>query len=166
MLRQILRGTAAGAVGTVALNITTYLDMTLRGRASSGVPAEVAGKLTQAVGLDVAAHANGSSQVGDAEKEKAQHRLSGLGALMGYATGLGIGTLYGLVRPHLLRHVPLPLAGLAFGAAAMVGSDAPASVTGATDPRTWGLTGWLSDLIPHAIYGLVTVVAYEAFSDE
>ena len=46
MLRETLTGTAAGAVGTVALNVTTYADMAIRGRPPSSVPAEVAGKLT------------------------------------------------------------------------------------------------------------------------
>ncbi len=41
MLRQALMGTAAGAVGTVALNITTYVDMALRARPSSEVPAKI-----------------------------------------------------------------------------------------------------------------------------
>jgi hypothetical protein len=25
-----------------------------------------------------------------------------------------------------------------------------------TDPRSWGLTGWLSDVVPHVAYGAVT----------
>jgi hypothetical protein len=39
--------------------------------------------------------------------------------------------------------------------------------TGATDPKTWGTSGWLADIVPHAtIYGLITVAAYELFDDE
>ncbi|MGH2485996.1 MAG: hypothetical protein ACRDHE_08300 [Ktedonobacterales bacterium] len=162
---SVLRGAAAGAAGTVALNIATYMDMAIRGRASSDVPAQVAGALTQAVGLDPQAKQDGQRPVSDEEKAKAKQRLSGLGALMGYATGLGVGALYGLARPHLAR-VSWPLAGLALGAAAMAGSDVPATVTGATDPRGWGASGWLSDIVPHVLYGLVTVVAYDAFTGE
>jgi len=164
MLRRIVHGVAAGAAGTAALNITTYMDMVLRGRGSSGVPAKVAGTLTQAVGLHLQAQADGSKETSEAEKTKAQHRLSGLGALMGYATGLGVGVLYSLVRPYL-GAVSFPLAGLALGAAAMAGSDVPATITGATDPKTWGASGWISDMVPHVIYGLVTVAAYESFVD-
>lgn len=164
MLRRVLHGVAAGAAGTAALNITTYTDMVLRGRGSSGVPAKVAGNLTQAVGLDLEARANGTNETSDQEQTKAQQRLSGLGALMGYATGLSIGGLYGLVRPYL-GAVSVPLAGLALGAAAMIGSDVPATVTGATDPTTWGASGWISDIVPHVIYGLATVAAYESFVD-
>jgi len=38
--------------------------------------------------------------------------------------------------------------------------------TGATDPKAWGTSGWLADIVPHAIYGLVTSAAYELFDDE
>ena len=165
MLRRTLRGIAAGATGTAALNIATYVDMAARGRASSEVPAKVAGALTQSVGMPLETEANGSEHVSQNEQAKAQHRLSGLGALMGYATGLGIGALYGLARPILVK-LPLPLAGLALGAAAMASSDVPATITGATNPKTWGASGWASDIIPHAIYGLVTVLTYEAYGED
>ena len=165
MLRRTLRGVAAGATGTAALNIATYVDMAMRGRASSEVPAKVAGALTQSVGMPLEAEAHGQESAGDDEQTKAQHRLTGLGALMGYVTGLGIGGVYGLARPAL-RRLPLPLAGLALGAAAMAGSDVPATITKATNPKNWGASGWLSDIIPHAIYGLVTVLTYEAYTDD
>ena len=139
--------------------------MAARGRASSQVPAKVAGALTQSVGMPLEAEANGSEHVSQNEQAKAQHRLSGLGALMGYATGLGIGALYGLARPILVK-LPLPMAGLALGAAAMASSDVPATITGATNPKTWGASGWASDIIPHAIYGLVTVLTYEAYAED
>ncbi|HET9980775.1 MAG TPA: hypothetical protein VFQ32_10040 [Ktedonobacterales bacterium] len=165
MVRRTLRGIAAGATGTAALNIATYVDVAVRGRPSSQVPAKVAGALTQSVGMPLEAEAHGQENVSHDEREKAQHRLTGLGALMGYVTGLGIGALYGLARPAL-RRLPLPLAGLALGAAAMAGSDVPATITKATNPRTWGASGWLSDIIPHAIYGLVTVLTYEAYAED
>lgn len=160
---QILHGAFAGAAGTAALNIATYADMTARGRGSSEVPAKVAGHLTEAIGLDLEAQANGNDQASEKQKTKAQQRLSGLGALMGYTTGLSVGVLYGLARPYLGR-VSLPLAGIALGAAAMAGSDAPATITGATNPKTWGMSGWLSDIVPHLIYGLVTAAAYESYA--
>jgi hypothetical protein len=115
--------------------------------------------------MPLEAEAHGSEHVSQNEQAKAQHRLSGLGALMGYATGLGIGALYGLARPILVK-LPLPLAGLALGAAAMASSDVPATITGATNPKTWGASGWASDIIPHAIYGLVTVLTYEAYAED
>ncbi len=154
MLREVLTGTAAGAVGTVALNATTYADMALRGRPPSSVPAQMAGKLAGKVGIDLSDEEDGD--------KKAHYRQSGLGALMGYATGLGVGTAYGLVRP-LLGGVSIPLTGVGLGLAAMAGSDVPATTLGITDPREWGLNSWTSDIIPHLAYGMVTAVAYDAF---
>jgi hypothetical protein len=46
------------------------------------------------------------------------------------------------------------------------GAAAGATVTGATDPRSWGASGWIADIVPHVIYGLVTVIAYDAFAGE
>ena len=53
MLREVLLGTAAGAVGTAALNAATYTDMAVRARPPSSVPAEVAGKLAEKAGVDL-----------------------------------------------------------------------------------------------------------------
>ncbi len=152
MLREVLMGTAAGAVGTVALNVTTYADMALRGRPSSSVPSQVAGKLAGKVGIDLSG-----------EDETAQNRKSGLGALSGYAVGLGIGSGYGLVRP-LLGDVSVPGAGAVLGLAAMAGSDVPATALGITDPSEWSSSSWASDIVPHLAYGLITAVAYESFN--
>ncbi len=151
MLRQVLMGTAAGAVGTVALNVTTYADMALRGRPSSSVPAQVAGKLAGKAGIDLSG-----------EGETTQNRKSGLGALSGYAVGLGVGTAYGLVRP-LLGDVSVPRAGVVLGLAAMAGSDVPSAALGVTNPAEWGANAWISDVVPHLAYGLVTAAAHEAF---
>ena len=147
---RIAMGAAAGAVGTAALNITTYLDMTVRGRGSSGVPAEVAGQLADKAGVDL----------GDDDTQ--QNRQSGLGALLGYVTGIGMGALYGAALPWL-RGVPRPIAGVLLGAGAMAGTDVPATVLDVTDPTEWPATSWVADIVPHAIYGLVTVATYDAF---
>ena len=155
MLRGAVLGTVAGATGTMALDITTYGDMLLRGRPASGVPAQVAGILADKVGLDLSASG--------ATDEQAQSRRSAIGALMGYATGLSIGIAYGLLRPRL-GAVSTPLAGVALGLAAMATSDVPIAATGASDPRTWSAADWAADLIPHLVYGFVTVITYEAFA--
>jgi hypothetical protein len=151
MFREALMGAAAGAVGTVALNVTTYADMAIRARPSSSVPSQVASKLAQKAGFDLGS------------EEAAKNRKSGLGALQGYVAGLGVGTAYGLIRPHL-DGASIPLAGVGLGLAAMAASDVPATALGVTDPRKWSLSSWASDVVPHLAYGLVTAVAYEAFN--
>lgn len=159
MLRAVLLGTAAGAVGTAALNVATYADMVIRGRPASEVPSQVAGTLAEGAGLDLSAGSEGADR--DAT---ARNRRGGLGALLGYLTGLGVGAAYGLLRPRLGR-VSLPLAGAGLGLAAMAASDIPAAATGATDPRSWGAAGWAADIVPHLAYGLFTAAAFEAFDE-
>ena len=160
MLRDIALGTLAGAAGTVALNITTYLDMALRGRPSSETPAKVAEKLAAGAGVDLSAQPAQS----DDREEVAQQRASGLGALMGYATGLGVGTAYGVLR-LAVRDVPVPLAGVVLGAGAMASSDVPSVKLRVTNPSQWGTSGWLADIVPHLAYGLVTAAVYESLLD-
>ncbi|MDQ3302642.1 MAG: hypothetical protein M3518_04750 [Actinomycetota bacterium] len=157
MIREALIGAAAGAVGTVALNATTYADMALRGRAASSVPSEIAAALAEKAGVDLSAEDEGP------EDETAQNRKSGLGALSGYVVGLGVGTAYGLVRPHL-GDVSIPLAGLGLALVAMAGADVPAATLGVTAPATWPVSTWMMDFGFHLPYGLVTAVAYEAFN--
>jgi hypothetical protein len=41
----------------------------------------------------------------------------------------------------------------------------PMTLTGLTDPRTWGASGWLADLVPHLAYGFVAAAVYEALAD-
>jgi hypothetical protein len=157
VIREALLGTTAGAVSTVALNAVTYGDMVLRGRPASGVPAQVAGKLAEKAGLDLSAEGEGS------EGDTAQNRRSGLGALSGYIVGLGVGTAYGLVRPHL-RNVSKVRAGVVLGLAALAGSDVPATVLDVTNPVQWGPNSWVSDIVPHLAYGVTTALAYDALT--
>ncbi|WP_024875507.1 hypothetical protein [Saccharomonospora piscinae] len=148
MLTSIARGAAAGAAGTTALHAATYLDMTLRGRPSSSTPQQTIDKLSEAAGTHIP---------GDAEKQES--RKSGLGALLGMVTGTTVGVGYGAL--HGLGWRPPMLVGAAVATvAAMVGSSAPMTVLGVTDPRTWSASDWVSDVLPHAAYGLVTAATY------
>jgi hypothetical protein len=150
IVRGALIGSIAGAAGTVALNGVTYADMVLRGRPSSGVPAEVAERLAAKVGIDLSG-----------DDEVTQSRKSGLGALFGIATGLGVGAAYGLVNPRPDRISSLR-AGAALGLAAMAGSDMPATALGVTNPAEWEPDSWVSDIVPHLAYGLVAAATYKA----
>jgi len=156
-LNAIIKGLIAGAAGTAALNIATYGDMALRGRPSSTAPAQLAGILAGKVGLSLSA--------GGADDETVQNRQSGLGALLGYVTGLGVGAVYGAARPAL-GGAPAQLTGLGVGLLAMAASDVPLAVSGVSDPKTWSTSDWASDLIPHLIYGFVVAAAYEAVAGD
>ncbi len=144
---RLLWGAVAGAAGSTALNVTTYLDMVVRGRPSSGVPAKVAGSMADAAGMTALSLEN--------DEEAARNRRSGAGALLGYVSGLGVSMAYaaltsGKGEAHTLR------TGVILGLGAMAMSDVPIVLTGNGDPRTWSRTEWLADLIPHLAYGFVT----------
>jgi hypothetical protein len=79
MVEDALSGAAASAIGTLALDVATYAEMVWRGRSSSGVPAQVAGKTAQAAGVDLAAGSSGKQQA----QGRVQARQSGLSALLG-----------------------------------------------------------------------------------
>ena len=163
MYKQIVLGAAAGAVGTSALNIATYADMVLRARPPSSVPEQTAGKLTEQVGLDLAPGSDGEEAA-----SAAGNRKTALGQLMGYATGLGVGATYGVLHealgPRWGRMAPL-VGGVVAGLSATAAGDLPSVALGITKPTTWSPAEWLSDVIPHLIYGLATAATYEAFGD-
>jgi hypothetical protein len=137
-------GAAAGAAGTSALNAVTYLDMVLRARASSSTPEQVVDTLASRAGHPVPG-------TGDARA----NRLEGLGALGGIATGVAIGSTFGLLRSRGLRFGRV-LGPVVIGAAAMVATDAGMVRLGISDPREWDVASWLSDAIPHLAFGVVT----------
>ncbi|MFN8665239.1 MAG: hypothetical protein U0075_25385 [Thermomicrobiales bacterium] len=152
-MNRVLRGAIAGAVGTIALDLTTYGDMLVRGRGASGVPARVAGVLADRLGvLPLAPGTSG---------EMADNRREAAGALLGFATGVGIGAAYGVLRGDP-RRAASPLAGAVVGLSAMAASDVPIALTGVSNPATWSMSDWVSDVIPHLVYGLVTVAVYDA----
>jgi hypothetical protein len=96
------------------------------------------------------------------EDQTRANRLAGVGALMGLATGVGVGAAYGVATSLMGR--PSRWLGAGFvGLAAMVGANAPMTWLGVTDPRTWDPVSWLSDIVPHAAYGIVTAFTYQAF---
>jgi hypothetical protein len=92
--------------------------------------------------------------------QTAGNRRSALGALMGLVSGVAWGSVLGLVHPTIQRISPAARsAGL--GMAVMGGNDVPAIAVRDTKPTEWGLSGWISDLTPHMIYGIATVASYE-----
>jgi hypothetical protein len=73
-----------------------------------------------------------------------------MGVILGLAYALGW-------RPRLL------VATLVATASALIGTNGPMTVLGITDPRTWGVVGWISDLIPHLGYAVVTALVLHYF---
>lgn len=152
MMRAIAKGLAAGAAGTVALNVATYLDMAVRGRGTSSAPARTAGELADKAGVELAEEG--------ADSTTAENRRSGVGALMGYVAGLGVGAAYGGLRSRV-GPVSRPVAVLGLTTAATVGGAGPMAMLGITDPREWDAKSWAMDLGPHLAYGLVTALVHD-----
>jgi len=144
--RSVLAGVAAGAAGTTVLNAVTYLDMAIRGRGTSSAPEDT---------VEALVAKSGSRIPGDEDTRK--NRVAGLGPLTGIFAGVGVGAALGLARtagwrPHVLT------AGLATGLGAIAATVGPMAALGVSDPRTWTLQDWVSDVVPHVAYG-VTVAA-------
>ncbi|MDQ6752399.1 MAG: hypothetical protein M3017_03050 [Actinomycetota bacterium] len=148
-VRGLVAGAVAGAAGTTALNAVTYLDMVLRARPASGTPETTVQKMADLAGVQIP---------GDDEQRK--NRVAGLGPLSGLAVGVGVGAVLGVGRAAGCRP-GLFACSLAAAAAALVGSNGPMTVLGVTDPRRWSAVDWVSDLVPHLIYGVVTAAALQ-----
>ncbi len=88
------------------------------------------------------------------------YRVSALGALTGIASGVGVGAALGLVRGLGWRPGPVVSAVVAT-LGALVGTNGPMTALGVTDPRTWPLESWVSDVVPHLGYGAVTAAVLD-----
>lgn len=144
LAKGLLRGAAAGAAGTTALNASTQADMALRGRPASETPTDVVSKLAGNAGLDI-----------PGKGQERRNRLEGMGALGGAFTGIGVGALAGGMRAAGLR-LPTAVGGPLIGVAAMAAGNLPIVRLGISDPREWSRADWLSDVIPHLVFGMAT----------
>ena len=147
----LVRGAAAGAAGTTALNAVGYLDMVLRGRAASSTPEVTVEKMAERSGLRI-----------PGDEQTRRNRVAGLGPITGIVAGVGIGSLVGLVRALGYRSQPLVGTGL-ITAGVLVATNGPMTVLGVTDPRTWSGTDWASDVVPHLAYAAVVKATMDAF---
>ena len=151
LLRGLVVGVASGAAGTTALNAVTYLDMVVRARPASSTPEESVNKLAQATGVSI-----------PGDEEQRAHRISGLGPLLGLATGVAVGAVVGVAtaagwNPGRTTGV------LVTGGAALVAGNAPMVVLKVTDVRSWSVSDWVSDVVPHLAYGAAAYLTLDAF---
>ncbi len=143
-----LRGALAGAAGYAALNAATYLDMAVRGRQASDSADQLVEQAAEKARVAIPGN-----------DEKRGNRLQGLGPLSGIVVGVGVGAAAGLLQRALARRghslpavVEVPL----LGATAMALADVPLAFLGISDPASWSAVDWVSDAIPHLVYGAVT----------
>ncbi|MEH0938544.1 hypothetical protein [Micromonospora psammae] len=141
----LVDGAIAGAVGTTALNVVGYLDILVRARPPSSAPAASARRMAELARLDLG------------PEERAVNRHEGLGALLGYATGVAAGVAFAML---VKRRMPLTAATGLLGGGAMAMSDVAITALGVSDPRTWTRTDWLSDIVPHLAYGVAAAATW------
>ncbi len=146
-----VRGAAAGAAGTTALNAVTYLDMTVRGRPTSSTPEQTVEKLAEKAHVPIP---------GDGDRR--QNRIQGLGPITGLVAGVGVGVAVGLARAAGYRSQPL-VGTVLTTLVVLIGTNGPMTVLGITDPRTWSAVDWASDIVPHLAYGAVVKTTMDAF---
>ncbi|MBY8874971.1 hypothetical protein K7640_24385 [Micromonospora sp. PLK6-60] len=146
MRGRLLDGAVAGAVGSVALDVVSYLDMVVRARPASSTPQASAGRLAGLADVDLG------------PEDQADNRRSGLGPLLGYGLGIAAGAAFAVLAGH--RRLPTPLAVALLGGGVMAASDGSMTVLGVTDPRTWRRTDWVADLVPHLAYGMAAAATW------
>ncbi|MGW4502834.1 hypothetical protein ACWENR_30035 [Micromonospora sp. NPDC004336] len=139
-------GAIAGAVGSAALNVVSYLDMVLRGRPASSTPEATAGRLAGVAHVDLG------------PEDRAANRRSGLGPLLGYGMGVAAGVGYALLARG--RRMPLALGTGVLGGGVMTMSDGSMTLLGVTDPRTWRPSDWVADVVPHVAYGMAAAATW------
>jgi hypothetical protein len=148
--RSLAHGAIAGTVGTTALNAATYADMAVRGRPASSTPERTVERGADLLGLSIP---------GDEQQRKA--RETGLGQLLGTAAGVGVGLLLGALRAGGRPRGAVATLGVA-GILAMVAGNGPMTVLSITDPRTWSVTDWVADIVPHVAYAVATTATLGA----
>jgi hypothetical protein len=138
--RNLAHGAIAGAVGTTALNVATFLDMVLRGRPASSTPETTVDRLADVVHVQIP----GSDDQRDA-------RRTATGSLLGTAAGVGAGVVLGALRQTGRPHGVGGTAAAAW-VLAMLAGNGPMTVMQVTDPRQWGAQDWAADIVPHLAY--------------
>lgn len=150
MTGTFLRGLAAGAAGTVALDAVGYLDMALRGRPASPVPGQIVDAVAGRIGRPVPG------------KGRAQEsRRTALAALAGLGNGLGVGVLASAVRSYGVRF-SFPAGAVLAGATSAAATDLALAGLGVGDPRSWTAAEWATDAVPHLAYGVAVQAVLEA----
>lgn len=159
ILRAAGYGAIAGAAGTTALDAATYADMVIRGRPASELPEKMVAELARRAGINELA-APQELLTGAQRNQRA-----GLAALLGYVDGVGSGVLFGLLRSTVMKDVSWWWAGIGLGLFTMVLGEGIATAVGQTDPRTWGVSGWIADIAPRCLYGWTTAISFDCLAD-
>jgi hypothetical protein len=164
LANRIVAGLVAGACGSVALTAAASIDALIRGEAPRWLPGEVGHKMADELGLPLDYDLDAAESVAADPvdvTERISRREEALGTLLSLANRLAIGLAYGLVR-KILPRPPSWLAGGVLGGVSMVAGDYSAIWTDEDSKPRRSRSDWLADVMPHAVYGVVTAVTFEA----
>ena len=153
-MRGISAGLVAGSVGTLALDIASYLDMISSGRAASETPSNLVAAMAKSFGFDSLTE----------DSDEAKNRRSALGAVLGYCNGLSFGVTHSMLH-GIFRHVPWPIEGIILALASTAATDALYAKYEVSDPTTYSATVWAYDIGFHLVYGLATAATLRAIID-
>lgn len=142
----VVDGAIAGAVGSAALNIVSYLDVAVRARPLSSTPEQTAGRVADIAHIDLG------------PEDRAATRRSGLGPVLGYGIGIAAGAAFGALAAR--RRIPLPMAVGLLGGGVMASSDGSIAALRISDPRTWRGADWVADIVPHLAYGMAAAATW------
>lgn len=85
------------------------------------------------------------------------NRRAALGSLLEYATGTGVGAVFGaLVGDRFGWKMAAPI----LTGSAVLPANAPIVLLRVTDPRQWSAADWASDILPHAVYGMTAAAVF------
>ncbi|MDH6464808.1 hypothetical protein M2302_005009 [Micromonospora sp. A200] len=142
----VVDGAIAGAVGSAALNVVGYLDIAVRARPASSTPEESIERLAGLAHVDLG------------PEDRAANRRTGLGAVLGYALGIGTGAAFGALASR--RGLPPAVATALLGGGVMATTIGSLATLGISDPRTWSRSDWLADIVPHLAYGMAAAATF------
>ncbi len=145
LLRGLVRGMAAGAVGTVALTVAEELDMKVTGRKSSDVPGRVGAHLLP--GKDPHSAVD----------------VAGLNISVHWVHGISMGALRGVLDAAGVRGSAATAAHFAL----LWGGDAAlyTALGIAEAPWRWSGSELASDVVGKGVYAVVTGVVYDQLAD-
>lgn len=133
-------GLLAGALGTVAMTVSSTAEMKLSGRGGSSTPEDAAGTVL------------GVSPTDQAGEQR-------FGSLVHWGYGTAWGAVRGLLGAAGLRG---PAAAAAHLAAVWGGEQVVLPATGAGSPTPrYGAAATATDALHHAVYAIATSVTYE-----
>lgn len=141
---RVMRGLVAGAAGVTALNAATHLDMAVRARPASDTPERSVRRMADLAHIDLG------------HGERADNRVTGLGALLGAVVGISAAVGYTVLAPG---RAPWPVAAAALTGVALIVGNGPMTALGITDPRSWSARDWAADVAPHIAYGVAAATA-------